>query len=130
MSKEFFGKDMLSYTHCFQQSHPHTLTADYSLVPVDAGTYGIPHVFFIPVTNRGMDLSANVLPVNDTESRTGCGNDETTGVETSPTERPSCFHPVRLLHPPGGCPSFCRHYPACTWLRARRTFSKSATCSS
>ncbi len=34
-----FGKDMLSYTHRFQQSHPHTLTADYSLVPVDAGTW-------------------------------------------------------------------------------------------
>ena len=49
-----FGKDMLSYTHRFQKSHLHTLTTDYSLVPVDAGPYGIPHVFFIPVANRGM----------------------------------------------------------------------------
>lgn len=32
-----------------------------------------------------MEFSANLLPVNGTESRIGCGNDETTGVETSPT---------------------------------------------
>ncbi len=41
--------------------------------------------FFIPVTNRGMESFRQCPSVNDTESRTGCGNDETTGVETSPT---------------------------------------------
>ena len=44
-----FGQDMLPYTHRLQQSHPHSLTADDGLVPVDAGPDGIPHVslFFI-----------------------------------------------------------------------------------
>ena len=38
------------------QSHPHALTADYSLVPVDAGAYGIPHVFFHPCDQSGYGI--------------------------------------------------------------------------
>ena len=47
------------------------------------------------------NLSANVLPVNDTESQTGCGNDDTTGVETNPTGTAFMF-PSRPLSPSSG----------------------------
>ena len=46
-----FGQDMLPYTHWLQQSHPHSLTADDGLVPVDAGPDGIPHISLFFMTD-------------------------------------------------------------------------------
>ena len=113
-----FGKDMLSLNHPSPTLFLPTLTADYSLVPVDAGTYGIPHVFSFLWTNRGVwNLPPMSFPLM-TRNRTGCGNDETTEWETSPTGtafmfsiRPASSSSRRLF-------ILCRHYPACIWLRA------------
>ena len=73
-----FGQDMLPYTHRLQQSHPHSLTADDGLVPVDAGPDGIPHVSLFFITDWRVESFRLCHSPYLYKSLTGCGNDDTT----------------------------------------------------
>ena len=53
--------------------------------PVDAGPDGIPHVSLFFITDWRVESFRLCHSRACIESLTGCGNDDTTGVETSPT---------------------------------------------